>query len=80
VINFLNTTLGKEIRLADWEGRTWRGIIIAPETNVIEQQTGISLELVFEGEVTTLEVQYGEFDVIHGQDANGDDIDVTYEL
>lgn len=79
IVAFLNTTLGKEINLVDWESREWRGIIVAPETNIIEEQEGLRLELIFEGALTSLEVQYDEFDVIHGQDSNGDDIDVTYE-
>jgi len=79
IITFLNASLGKEIGFADWEGRTWKGIIVAPDTDIIEQQTGRALKLVFEGEVTTLDVQYNDFDVIHGQDTDGTNIQVTYE-
>ena len=79
IITFLNTSLGKEIGFADWEGRTWKGVIVAPDTNIIEQQTGRALQLVFEGEVTTFDVQHGDLDVIHGQDTDGTDIQVTYE-
>jgi len=78
IIDFLNLTLGKEIGFADWEGRKWKGIIVAPETEIGESQLGKTLQLTFEGELTTREVQYGGLDVIHGQDTDGDDIDVIY--
>lgn len=80
IIAFLNTTLGEEIRLTDWEAREWKGIIVAPETEVIEEQGGMTVQIVFEGELTSYEVQYDEFDVIHGQHTDGTDIDVTYEV
>ena len=80
IIDFLNTTLGKEIELTDWESRTWRGFIVAPETEIREEQEGLTLQLTFEGEIATLEVQYDQFDVIHGQHTDGTDIEVTYEL
>lgn len=78
VIDFLNITLGKQIRLTDWEGREWKGFIVAPETEVSEEQTGYKLTLTFEGELTTLEVTYDAFDIIHN-DPGDPDVDVTYE-
>jgi hypothetical protein len=51
ILDFLNTSLGEEIGLLDWEGRNWKGIIIAPETEVTPTVTGHSLQLVFEGEL-----------------------------
>jgi hypothetical protein len=79
IADFLNASLGKNIGFADWEGRKWRGVIIAPDTTLGEKQIGLAVKIAFEGELTTLEVQYGTDDVIHGQDTDGIDIDVTYE-
>lgn len=49
LIDFLNTSLGEEIGLLDWENRQWRGIIVEPETTVTPQVGGHSIRLVFEG-------------------------------
>ena len=52
IIDFLNISLMKEIGLTDWEGRTWAGFIVAPDTEVSETPQGFQLQLVFEGELT----------------------------
>lgn len=80
IIAFLNVSLMKEIGFTDWEGRTWKGFIVAPETEVTETADGFSLQIVFEGVLTVLEVQHGELNVIHGQDVNGEDIEVIYSI
>lgn len=51
LLTFLNTSLGKEIGLADWEGRNWAGVIMAPQTEISKTVTGWRLQLVFEGEL-----------------------------
>jgi hypothetical protein len=79
IATFLNSSLGKEIGLADWEGRKWKGLIIAPQTQIAQRQIGLAVTISFEGELTTLEVQEGTDEVIHGQDTDGLDINVTYE-
>jgi hypothetical protein len=50
-IAFVNESLGKEIGLLDWEGRQWRGIIIAPQSDIAKQFTGYSVQIVFRGEL-----------------------------
>lgn len=51
ILDFLNTSLGEEIGLLDWEGRTWKGIILTPETDVIPQVSGTRVVITFEGEL-----------------------------
>jgi hypothetical protein len=51
ILAFLNASLGKEIGLLDWEGRTWKGIIVAPETEVSPQVGGFEVSIIFEGEL-----------------------------
>jgi len=52
VVDFLNASLGLKIGLLDWESRQWSGVVLAPETEII--QTGINswkFTLVFDGEL-----------------------------
>jgi len=51
MLDFLNTSLGEEIGLLDWENRQWKGIIVAPETDVTPQRGGWSVRIIFEGEL-----------------------------
>lgn len=51
LLTFLNTSLGKEIGLLDWEGRTWAGVIMAPQTDITKTVSGWRLQLTFEGEL-----------------------------
>jgi hypothetical protein len=51
IITFLNTSLGEEIGLLDWENRQWKGIIVVPETDVIPRVGGHGVRIVFEGEL-----------------------------
>jgi hypothetical protein len=51
VLDFLNATVGAEISLVDWYGRTWHGVIVSPETDVRQQSGGYGLRLTFEGEI-----------------------------
>ena len=50
-VAFLNATLGMEIFLDDWHGRTWRGVIVAPETSISEDSGGFSASIQFRGEL-----------------------------
>ena len=49
ILAFLNQSLGDEIGLTDWEGRSWKGVIVAPETDVRSDVSGFTLDLTFEG-------------------------------
>jgi len=50
IIEFLNASLAKKIRIDDWKGRAWEGKIIAPETDITnEEPNGWRFECVFEG-------------------------------
>lgn len=51
ILEFLNTSLGEEIGLLDWENRQWKGIIVAPETDVTPQVGGHRVRIIFEGEL-----------------------------
>lgn len=51
ILEFLNTSLGKEIGLLDWENRQWKGLIVVPETDVIPRVGGHAVRIVFEGEL-----------------------------
>lgn len=51
ILDFLNTSLGEEIGLLDWENRQWKGIIVAPETDVTPQVGGHRVRIIFEGEL-----------------------------
>jgi len=51
ILEFLNTSLGEEIGLLDWEGRQWKGIIVAPESDVIPRVGGHDVRILFEGEL-----------------------------
>jgi hypothetical protein len=49
MVDFLNNSLGHVVILTDWENRQWAGLIITPETNVINDLGGMTVEIVFEG-------------------------------
>ena len=51
LLDFLNTSLGEEVGLLDWENRQWKGIIVVPETDVTPTVGGHSIRIVFEGEL-----------------------------
>lgn len=51
LVDFLNESLGKEIGLADWEGRNWAGVIIAPNTVMTNDAGGYRVTLEFQGEL-----------------------------
>ena len=50
ITTFLNTSLGKEIGLRDWEGNNWKGVISAPDTDIVKEVNGTTVRIVFEGE------------------------------
>lgn len=52
VIDFFTQTLGLEVGFTDWHGRTWHGIVLSPDTEVIRARRDIvDLSFEFEGEV-----------------------------
>ena len=55
LLAFLETHLGEEIGLLDWEGRCWQGVIMTP-TNPVVQDTRdcYSVSLEFEGELAAV--------------------------
>ena len=52
LLAFLETHLGEEIGLLDWEGRAWKGIVTAPTEPVVQDgKDSFSASLEFEGEL-----------------------------
>ncbi len=52
LLSFLETHLGEEIGLLDWEGRAWKGIITTPTDPVVQDgKDTFSASLEFEGEL-----------------------------
>ncbi len=51
IVTFLNSSLGKEIGLRDWEGRNWKGHIVVPETDIRKEASGTSVTITFDGEL-----------------------------
>jgi hypothetical protein len=50
-VDFVNASLGKEIGLLDWEGRSWRGVIIAPQSPITETVGGYTIVVRFQGAI-----------------------------
>ncbi len=49
---FLETHLGEEIGLLDWEGRCWKGVVMTPTNPVVQDaRDSYSASLEFEGEL-----------------------------
>jgi len=78
IIVFLNASLGRTVRLTDWEGRTWEGFIVEPDTDLVKSRGGWRLDLVFEAEITDRVVEHNERPVTHNVNA-GDDVNVTHD-
>lgn len=52
VIDFLNTSLGAEIGVLDWENRQWKGYIDTPNTDIFKRDTDkYAFQLTFVGEL-----------------------------
>jgi hypothetical protein len=52
LLTFLETHLGEEIGLIDWEGRAWKGIVTSPTEPVVQDgKDSFSASLEFEGEL-----------------------------
>lgn len=52
LLNFLDSSVGKEIGLLDHENRQWRGVILNPNTPLIQQHNcNHEVDLEFEGEL-----------------------------
>lgn len=49
LIAFINDTLGQEVGIRDWEGEDWRGIIVAPQTEISETKSGFTITIRFQG-------------------------------
>jgi len=79
IITFLNVSLGKTVRLTDWEGRTWEGVIVEPETDLVKGRGGWRLDLVFEAKVTDSIVEHNERPVTHNINPS-DEVSVTHNL
>ncbi len=51
VIDFFYDTLGQEVKLVDWYGRTWHGFVTNPESPIVRSRRGVvDLSFEFEGE------------------------------
>ena len=52
LLSFLETHLGEEIGLLDWEGRCWKGVVMTPTEPVVQDgRNSFSASLEFEGEL-----------------------------
>ena len=52
VLDFFALTLGLTIGFTDWHGRTWHGVIVTPDAQLIRARRGIvDMSFEFEGEV-----------------------------
>jgi hypothetical protein len=52
LLAFLETHLGQEIGLLDWEGRCWKGVVMTPTDPVVQDgRNSFSANLEFEGEL-----------------------------
>ena len=52
LLAFLETHLGEEIGLLDWEGRAWKGVVTMPTEPVVQDsRNSFSASLEFEGEL-----------------------------
>ena len=52
LLAFLETHLGEEIGLLDWEGRCWKGVVMTPTNPVVQDaRDSYSASLEFEGEL-----------------------------
>ena len=55
LLTFLETHLGEEIGLLDWEGRCWQGVIMTPTNPVVQDaRDSYSASLEFEGELAAV--------------------------
>lgn len=52
-VTFVNLSLGKDIGLTDWFGQQFAGVIIAPESPILETVSGFTIRLRFQGVATT---------------------------
>jgi len=58
-LDFIKESLGKEIELRDWEGRSWKGVITNPDTPIIRNSKNnntLSLELDIQSSVYNQEI------------------------
>ena len=52
LLTFLNNYVGQELGLIDWEKRYWRGVVVSPEVDVIEDSfNSYTVSFDFEGEL-----------------------------
>jgi len=51
LLNFLSNTLGEEIKLLDWENRSWQGVVVNPDSAVREvgRTCRFTFNIIFEG-------------------------------
>jgi hypothetical protein len=51
-LTFLETSLGKEIKLTDWEGRIWKGVVLQTDDPVTRDRPDrLTISFTFEGEL-----------------------------
>jgi hypothetical protein len=58
-LTFLVTTVGREVGLRDWNGRTWTGIILDPETPIIrthDDRIDVSIEIEVLSQILEMDV------------------------
>lgn len=52
VLNFFEQTLGLEVGFTDWESRTWHGVIVSPDRELVRsKRNSVDLSFEFEGEL-----------------------------
>jgi len=52
LLTFMDTYLGQEIRLIDWEDRVWVGVITNPSDPIVQDGPGCQMTASFEFEGT----------------------------
>ena len=52
VLDFVETSVGKEVKLRDWEGREWLGVITSTNEPVVRERDGCNLTTDLEFELT----------------------------
>lgn len=52
VLDFFEDTLGLEVGFTDWEGRTWHGVIVSPDRELVRtKRNNVDISFEFEGEL-----------------------------
>lgn len=52
ILDFFEDTLGLEVGFTDWEGRTWHGVIVSPDRELVRtKRNNVDISFEFEGEL-----------------------------